>query len=621
MVTILISPGLLWRVRECEGQNKIAPSEYDYYSLAITSVLNSGAEASKLPDVPQRVRLLIKAAKILPASEHDEAVRLLEIALRHVKGWGAEDKASWRQRDTAATLRSEVLAVYAVLDSEKAVALQNEFQEEAKSTSKSSRTASSGKNDWFTQFSDQRTIADQSAKIALSLVDADPEKARVLVVQSLEGGIVSGILFEIVQKLIQRGNRPFLNNLEIAIGKALAANATLDPSSLAYASSLIQADEDMSTPVRNDIVSFLMRSVQAQSDLARDAGSGKIDSSYARAVFTMASLNVRPIIMKYSPDRLVIFEQVLDQIAPLVSPETRSRLQAFQPETFSDPRERLNDILKDPAAGKRDLRLVRLIADLLRNDSDGIQKNFDLAADAISGFTDMEAKAAYTDLLTITRIHTLVKQKKFIEAQELASLISGIETRAWALLALSTVAAKTDRVLGFELISNALKALDKASPSPHKVELALIATGMLANSDPRRAFETLSAASSYANSSPSKIDPPTKPPFAFGLEAKIGEASTRLGVFPESLGELKIDRSLSALAIKDWFRADQIVSEIREPSLKLQLKLQMAEAVLAKKLKPKKKEAAAKPSTTRLITPSDRMILTDKTRRLLEIAE
>jgi len=106
----------------------------------------------------------------------------------------------------------------------------------------------------------------------------------------------------------------------------------------------------------------------------------------------------------------------------------------------------------------------------------------------------------------------------------------------------------------------------------------------------------LSAASRYANSSPSKVDPPTKPPVAFGLEAKIGEASTRLGVFPESLGELKIDRSLSVLALKDWFRVDQIVNDIREPSLRLQLKLQMAEGVLAKELKPKKKEAAPKPS-------------------------
>jgi hypothetical protein len=170
---------------------------------------------------------------------------------------------------------------------------------------------------------------------------------------------------------------------------------------------------------------------------------------------------------------------------------------------------------------------------------------------------------------------------------------------------LSTVAAKADRVLGFELISNALKALDEASPSPRKVELALIATAMLAKNDAQRAFDTLSAASKYANSSASKVDPPTKPAVAFGLDATIGESHTKLGVFPESLGELKIDPSLSVLATTDWFRADQIVSDIREPSLRLQLKLQFAAAVLAQDSNPKRRKAAPKSVKDKLSTLRD----------------
>jgi hypothetical protein len=147
------------------------------------------------------------------------------------------------------------------------------------------------------------------------------------------------------------------------------------------------------------------------------------------------------------------------------------------------------------------------------------------------------------------------------------------------------------------LIGNALTALDKASPSPHKVELALIATAMLTKNDPERAFNTLSAASRYSNSSASKVDPPTKPPFAFGLEAMIGEAHTRLGVFPESLAEVEVDSSLSTLGITDWFRANQIANDIREPALRLQLKLKFAEAVLANNPKPKVKAATTKPPT------------------------
>lgn len=597
LVASLFSPAPLWCLPYCQAQKIVAPAEYDYHSLALTSISNSAAEASKLPAIPQRVNLLIQAVELLRNSQHDEAVRLLEVMLSDVKAWGSAEKAGWRQRNTAATLRNEILAVYARVDPEKTVALQQEFQADEKSTTATSSQTSLKSQSWSTQFNDRRAIADQPAKIALSLVDTDPDNAVRLVVQSLQGGTVSSVLIDIVQRLIQNGNRALLNKVEVGMAQTLAAKVTLDPFSLAFTSILVQTDKDMPAAARSAFVSFLLRSLQAISNIVRDpTGNGNLDESYISRVFTMVSLNTRPAILQYSPDQLPMFELLLEQLAPLVPAGTRSRLQAFQPETFSDPRDRLSDILKDPNPDRRDLRLVRHVSDLIRNESGDFQKNLELASDAISGFTDPDAKSAYTDLLTITRIDGLVKEKKFIEAQQLAGSISSEERRAWALLALSSVAAKSDRVLGFELISNALKALDKASPSPHKVELALTATAMLAKSDTQRAFDTLSTASKYANSSAAKVDPPTKPPFAFGLDATIGEAHTRLGVFPESLGELKIDPSLSNLATTDWFRADQIASDIREPALRLQLKLKLAEAVLAQESKPKRKETAPKPS-------------------------
>ncbi len=593
MVGILMSLGYFRQLPECEAQNRMTPAEFDYHSLAITSILNSAREASKLPDIPQRVKLLVNAAKILPAAQHDDAVRLLEVALRDSKDWGSADKASWYQRHTAAELRNDVLAVYAKLDPEKVIALQKEFQADAKSTTANSSETSLKRQDWYTQFSDQRAIADQAAKIALQLIDTDPEKALRLVAQSLQGGIVSKVLLTIVQKLIQNGNRALLDRLEIGIGQNLTASMTLDPFGLASAANLTQVDKDMPSAAKSAFLGYFMRSLQALAFLVKEPG---IDAFYVSTAFTMFLLNVRPMILLYSPEQLLMFDSVLDQVAPLVPAETRTRLQAFQPETFSEPRDRLNDILKDPNPDRRDLRLVGLVSELIRNKSGDFEKNLDLISDAISGFSDPDAKSAYTDLLTITRIDAFVKQKKFIEAQPLAGSISSEETRAWALLALSTVAAQEDLVLGFELISNALKALDKASPSPHKVELALRATAMLAKNDPQRAFDTLSISSRYANSSASRVDPPTKPPFAFGLEATIGEAHTKLGVFPESLAELEINPSLAVLGTADWFRADQIVGDIREASLRLQLRLQLAGAILAQPSKPKRKEAAPKPS-------------------------
>lgn len=589
LLCLLSLPGFSGLVPKCEAQQRQAPLVYDYYSLAVTSISKSAAEAYKLSDIAQRVKLLMYAATLLPASEHEAAVRLLEVALSDLQEWISQDKATAWQRNTGLTLRNQVLAAYARLDGEKAAALQQEYASEA---TKKSRDFSAKQDNWFGQLNSRRTRADQPAGIALSLLDTNPDQAVALAARSLQEGVVSSVLSDVVKKLMQSGNRELLNRIENAAGQMLAQNVTVDPFSLPYAAEIVQSDSNMPAPARTAFIGFFMRSLQNASHIISEPG---INANYLRAVFTNFTLSVRPVILKYAPEQLLMFEQVLDQVGQFVPAETRSRLQAFQPETFSDPRERLNDILKDAVPAKRDLRLVRLLADLLRNKSTD-QNNLDLAADAISGFMDSDAKSAYTDLLTITRIDAFVRQKKFIEAQQLAGSISSEETRAWAWLALSSAAVKSDRVLGFELISNALKALDKASPSPQKVELALRATAMLAKNDPQRAFDTLSTTSRYANSSSAKVDPPTKPPFAFGLEATIAEAHTTLGVFPESLGELEINPALAVLATTDWFRADQIVDVIREPALRLQLKLQFAGAVLVQESKPQRKEAAAKPS-------------------------
>src|SRR2546421_5303192 len=115
LALILSSPGFFWLSSECEAQNNLAVAEYDYYSLAVTSISTSAAEASKLPDIPDRARLLIYAAKILPTAEHAEAISLLDVALRELKQWGGDDNANWYQRHMATTMSSEALEVYAGL--------------------------------------------------------------------------------------------------------------------------------------------------------------------------------------------------------------------------------------------------------------------------------------------------------------------------------------------------------------------------------------------------------------------------------------------------------------------------------------------------------------------------
>ena len=100
MLVILISLSLCWPRALCKAQKKSPPADYDYYALAITSIVDTTAEASKLSDIPQRVKVLIEAAKILQPAKKEEAIRLLEVVLHDLKEWGSADAATWRQRNT-----------------------------------------------------------------------------------------------------------------------------------------------------------------------------------------------------------------------------------------------------------------------------------------------------------------------------------------------------------------------------------------------------------------------------------------------------------------------------------------------------------------------------------------
>src|SRR5262249_42516523 len=158
---------LFWQRSDCVAQIRSPTKDYDYYSLALTSISNSTRDTSKVQDLPQRIGLFLYAAKILAPFQHDEAIRLLDVALGDLKQWAAEHEESSYHQYTAARLRNEVLALYAVLDPEKAIALQKTFHV-AESSANSVGSTYLKTNTWFAQFSKWRATADESAKIALS---------------------------------------------------------------------------------------------------------------------------------------------------------------------------------------------------------------------------------------------------------------------------------------------------------------------------------------------------------------------------------------------------------------------------------------------------------------------
>lgn len=590
-------PMLQHGAERCVAQQKETVPDHDYKSLAITAILNVADEAAKLPAMDQRVFLLVYAARLLPTSKREDAIRLLNIALRDLKDWMADGEQGFSRSYLGFKLRSVVLAAYAKIDLEKAMALQKEAPTEegaSRDGVKGDITESLRQpGQWFEATSFQRGPADEAADIALAIIDINPERSAALIRQSVATGSYPFAVSEIFRKLNQAGERPLLEKLETEVGQLLAANATLDPMSLAFAASFASED-GMPPAARGGFVRFFMNSLERWSALVKGEGAGGgLDPGYIGSSF-MIYTRVRPVVAKYSPEDLIRLDELFEQVSPFVPETMKSRLQGTARETALEPRDKLTNVLKDPNPEKRDTRLIGFVADLLREaEKTESQSTLDLAAEGVSNFSNRELKIVFADSVTIMRMNSFVKQQKFIDARRLADSISSEETRAWAMMALA-VAAKDDRVLAFELTSNALKALDTASPSPARVELALNAVTLLAKDEPQRAFEALSTAAKYENSSPAKKEADSLDlGRAVQMDATIGKITRKLANGAESLSEVEIDPAVAVLASVDWFRSQYLANEFREPSLRLSLKLRFVEGILAaeaRKAEAKKKE-------------------------------
>jgi len=252
--------------------------DYDYRSLAVQSILTSAQEAQKISNIEERISLVITAANLLPTSQRREAVALLERSLQDVKDSNATAKIAQR-------LNNELLVAYARLDPDKALALQNADRNEEPASDGHKYLRAGGK--WSAEILAQRGPAEQAAGLALSIIDAEPERAFSLAVQSVTGGIVSNSVNAIFDKLKQKQDRAFLDRLQMAVAQQLSTTSTFDFFSLGYAAALLD-DDRMPAPAKRGITRFLMNSIEIWVALVKgDDGRGGLDPAYVSSSFTL----------------------------------------------------------------------------------------------------------------------------------------------------------------------------------------------------------------------------------------------------------------------------------------------------------------------------------------------
>jgi hypothetical protein len=533
----------------------------------------------------QRIPVILKAAELLPASNRVDAIRLLEAALSDLDEWVSSEKSNALRQYTAVQLRDSVLAAYAKIDPERAQVVGKKYLRESKAGSETHNSLKGAS--WARELIGNREGPDQLSKLALSILETEPERASILAVRSVQTGVVTRGLVSLVYKLGQGDRRAFLDKMEEEIGRALAGSVTLDAFSFGAAAELVQTDTKMPQTARAGLIRFTMNSIREWDDLIiSESKNGGLDPSFISTGFVQISLSVKSVMAKYSPEDAVVLDLMLEKISSFVPERIKSILQP--PETISNLADRLVDILREQNAERRDKRLTRLILDALRaGEPDNPQPNLEIASDAVMHIGDERLKNALADLIIVAKVNSLAKGGSVVDAERLATSIASKETRAWVLLALSAIVAKQDQFLQLQLINNGMKALDTASPNPRRVELAFMGAGMMVNREPERAFEMLSACAKYANSTSVGLEGANSDiSKTIHYESSIGNMRAMLTRDPQRLNEIEIDNSFSVLGRSDWFRSQQLTDQFNDLALRLKLRLLFAGAVIAARPKP-----------------------------------
>ena len=243
-----------------------------------------------------------------------------------------------------------------------------------------------------------------------------------------------------------------------------------------------------------------------------------------------------------------------------------------------DPRDRLIAIKRESDPRKRDSRLLSMVVNLLRKDDSHDHES--LLAEAIQAVTDEKLKETLGDFVSLDKVQRLAKAQKFSDAAKATERVTNPELRAWALIALSSLVVASDRYLGMAWINAAMKALDVSSATPRRVEIALLGAAVTSKQDPIRSIEIVSTITKYANAVEEFSERKSNSASGVLDEISIGTLKIMPARPPVELSDIQFDPAIRLLAKRDWFGLQKIVDGIKDPVLRLSLKLELAKGTL-----------------------------------------
>ncbi len=590
LATLLVVSGLLAQPLAFSQSPRQRPktAEYDYKSLALSSIRESVPEAKKLTDINHKVRFLIEASSLLADSNKNEAMEALDLALAEIKEWESKADDTQSRKYVASYRRDQVIAQYLKLNPEKA----NQLLAEDKSNSPEIDLKPSQKEtSWRTNLNERRNASYKATTLATQLLESDPERAITLLAESVRGGILTSELWNILLQL--RSRRSLLLSAQERIVTSLSNAVALDNLSIQTAAFLAW-DEDMLPPVRANLIQFLLRSLEAAVHLANvTASEGGGDPGISDSVFVAFSTTARPVIQRHDPNSIGRVDVLLEQLAPRVSTRIRDMIKRNDIVEPADLKERLDEIKREADPDKRDFRLLRLIMHILQLDE--LDNEERILKEALREVTDEKLEMLLNDFAALDRVSRLTKAQKITDAVKATEQVTNANLRAWALLAISSVVVASDRFQAMTLVNAAMKSLDSAPPTPRRVEIALIAVAVTSKTDPNRAIEILSLVPKYANAVENKDDSSRNTLSAISYEVSIGELKIKPSQLPAELSDIAFDPSIRLLAKRDWFGLKAIANSVKDPVLSLSFKLELAKGVLKDPGKPSQTATSQRP--------------------------
>ncbi len=590
LATLLVVSGLLAQPLAFSQSPRQRPktAEYDYKSLALSSIRESVPEAKKLTDINHKVRFLIEASSLLADSNKNEAMEALDLALVEINDWESQAHPPQSRKYVASYRRDQIIAQYLKLNPEKA----NQLLAEDKSNSPEIDLKPSQKEtSWRTNLNERRNASYKATTLATQLLESDPERAITLLAESVRGGILTSELWNILLQL--RSRRSLLLSAQERIVTSLSNAVALDNLSIQTAAFLAW-DEDMLPPVRANLIQFLLRSLEAAVHLANvTASEGGGDPGISDSVFVAFSTTARPVIQRHDPNSIGRVDVLLEQLAPRVSTRIRDMIKRNDIVEPADLKERLDEIKREADPDKRDFRLLRLIMHILQLDE--LDNEERILKEALREVTDEKLEMLLNDFAALDRVSRLTKAQKITDAVKATEQVTNANLRAWALLAISSVVVASDRFQAMTLVNAAMKSLDSAPPTPRRVEIALIAVAVTSKTDPNRAIEILSLVPKYANAVENKDDSSRNTLSAISYEVSIGELKIKPSQLPAELSDIAFDPSIRLLAKRDWFGLKAIANSVKDPVLSLSFKLELAKGVLKDPGKPSQTATSQRP--------------------------